>query len=112
MRWLANQAFQLPPQQIVLQEAINAIEDCVGRLQRLDDQLYAIVSAWSMAPVVAAYQATRGVSFRLPFRVWFSMYRLMVADGTLPAVEHQYDLVHRLGSLRSAGNSSRSTLDV
>jgi transposase len=33
------------------------------RLQRLEQQLLAIVPSWSMAPVVAAYQAMRGASF-------------------------------------------------
>jgi transposase len=34
-----------------------------SRLHRLEEQLYAIVPNWSMAPVVDAYQAMRGVSF-------------------------------------------------
>src|SRR5262249_62360700 len=33
------------------------------RLRRLDEQVAAIVPSWSMAPVVEAYQAMRGVSF-------------------------------------------------
>lgn len=48
MRWLANQAFEHPAQQIVLQETINAIEDCDARMQRLDEQLHGIVPTWSM----------------------------------------------------------------
>jgi transposase len=32
-------------------------------LRRLDEQVAAIVPSWSMAPVVEAYQAMRGVSF-------------------------------------------------
>jgi hypothetical protein len=39
------------------------IEDAATRLRRLDEQLAAIVPNWSMAPVVEAYQAMRGVSF-------------------------------------------------
>ena len=42
-RWLATQAFEHPAQQIVFQDAIDAIEDCVSRLHRLEEQLYAIV---------------------------------------------------------------------
>jgi transposase len=34
-----------------------------ARLQRRDEQLAAIAPTWSMAPVVEAYQAKRGVSF-------------------------------------------------
>jgi hypothetical protein len=42
-------------QQIVFQEAIDAIL----RLHRLEQQLAIVVPGWSMAPVVAAYQAMR-----------------------------------------------------
>ena len=63
LRWLAKQSFEHPAQQIVFQDAINTIEDAATRLHELDRQLLAIVPTWSMAPVVAAYQAMRGVSF-------------------------------------------------
>jgi transposase len=62
-RWLAAQRFEHAAQQIVFQDAVNAIEDAAARLHELDQQLLAIVPTWSMAPVVAAYQAMRGVSF-------------------------------------------------
>ena len=62
-RWLAKQAFEYPAQQIVFQEAIDAIADADQRLQRLERQLAVIVPTWSMTPVVAAYQAMRGASF-------------------------------------------------
>jgi transposase len=62
-RWLADQKFEHPAQQIVFEDAIDAIEDTVARLRRLEAQLAAIVPNWSMAPVVAAYQAMRGASF-------------------------------------------------
>jgi transposase len=62
-RWLADQKFEHPAQQIVFQDAIDAIADAAARLQRLEQQLLAIAPSWSMAPVVAAYQAMRGASF-------------------------------------------------
>ncbi|MER9141049.1 IS110 family transposase, partial [Mesorhizobium sp. M0830] len=62
-RWLARQSFEHPAQQIVFQEKIDAIEDAVQRLRRLDEQLSAVVPTWSMARVVEAYQAMRGASF-------------------------------------------------
>lgn len=37
--------------------------DAAARLRSLVQQLVAIVPTWSMAPVIAAYQAMRGVSF-------------------------------------------------
>lgn len=62
-RWLAGLKFEHVAQQIVFQEWIDAIEDAVQRLRRLEHQLAAIVPSWSMAPVVEAYQAMRGASF-------------------------------------------------
>jgi hypothetical protein len=62
-RWLAEQNVEHPAQQIVFQDAIDAIEDGAARLRRLEEQLLAIAPSWSMAPVVAAYQVMRGVSF-------------------------------------------------
>jgi transposase len=62
-RWLAGQSFTHPAQQIVFQDAIEAIEEALARLRRLEQQLVALVPSWSMAPVVAAYQAMRGASF-------------------------------------------------
>jgi len=62
-RWLADQKFEHPAQQIVFQDAIDAIDDAVARVRRLEAQLVALVPSWSMAPVVAAYQAMRGASF-------------------------------------------------
>ena len=40
-----------------------AIEDAEARLERLTQQVADVVSTWSMAPVVEAYQAMRGVAF-------------------------------------------------
>ena len=62
-RWLANQKFEHVAQQIVFQEGIDAIEDALQRLRRLERQLTLIVPDWSMAPVVDANQALRGALF-------------------------------------------------
>jgi transposase len=63
-RWLANQKFEHVAQQIVFQEGIDAIEDALQRLRRLEKQLALIVPEWSMATVVEAYQAMRVVPRR------------------------------------------------
>jgi transposase len=62
-RWLAKQSFEHAAQQIVFQEAVDAIADAAQRLCRLEQQLVQIVPTWPMAPVVDAYQAMRGASF-------------------------------------------------
>ena len=62
-RWLAKQTFAHPAQQIVFQDQLEAITTAQARLAALEQQLREIVPSWTMAPVVAAYQALRGVSF-------------------------------------------------
>jgi transposase len=63
VRWLCEQRFDHPAHQIVLQEHRHAIEDAETRLDRLEGQLADVVPQWSMAPVVEAFQAMRGVGF-------------------------------------------------
>jgi transposase len=111
-RWLAAQGFEHPAQQIVFQDAIDAIEDCARRLQRLEEQLHVIVPNWSMAPVIAAYQAMRGVSFVVAVtfvaeigdvRRFENPRQLMAFLGLVPSERSTGDSVHRAG-LTLAGN--------
>jgi transposase len=111
-RWLACQAFEHAAQQIVFQEKIDAIEDTARRLARLEEQLAAIVPTWSMAPVVAAYQAMRGASFLVAVifaaeigdvRRFDTPSQLMAFLGLVPAERSTGDTVRRSG-LTLAGN--------
>jgi transposase len=111
-RWLAAQSFVHPAQQIVFQDAVAVIEDAVERLHRLEEQLAAIVPRWSMAPVVAAYQAMRGVSFLVAVtfaaeigdvRRFDTPRQLMAFLGLVPAERSTGNTVRR-ASLTLAGN--------
>jgi len=61
-RWLAAQGFEHPAQQIVLEELIHAVEQAIGRRERLERQMIALVPSWSLRELVAALQALRGVA--------------------------------------------------
>jgi transposase len=111
-RWLAEQSFDHPAQQIVFQDAVASIEDAVERLHRLEEQLGALVPSWSMAPMVAAYQAMRGVSFLVAVtfaaeigdvRRFDTPRQLMSFLGLVPAERSTGDTVRRSG-LTLAGN--------
>jgi transposase len=107
-RWLAKQAFEHPAQQIVFQEAIDAIADAEQRLRRLEQQLALIVPDWSMAPVVEAYQAMRGASFVVAatftaVRRFETPRQLMSFLGLVPAESSTGKTVRRKG-LTLAGN--------
>ena len=60
-RWLTTVRFTHPAQQIVLQDYIHAVQDAEARLARLTRQIEELLQSWSMAPVVTALQAMRGV---------------------------------------------------
>jgi transposase len=111
-RWLAAQSFDHPAQQIVFQDAVAAIEDAVERRHRLEEQLAAVIPSWSMAPVVAAYQAMRGVSFLVAVtfaaeigdvRRFDTPRQLMSFLGLVPAERSTGETVRRTG-LTLAGN--------
>src|SRR3989441_1344902 len=61
-RWLTDLSFPNAAQHIALQEYRDA-DETERRFDRLTDQLRHLVPAWRWAPVVAALQALRGVSF-------------------------------------------------
>ncbi len=112
LRWLASQKFEHPAQQIVFQDAVDAIEDAAARLRRLDQQLLAIVPRWSMAPVVAACQAMRGVSVIVAMtfvaeigdvRRFENPRQLMAFLGLVPSERSTGETVRRAG-LTLAGN--------
>ena len=112
LRWLAQQQFDHPAQQIVFQDAVDAIDDAATRLRRLDEQVAAIVPNWSMAPVVEAYQAMRGVSFVVAvtfgaeignLRRFDNPRQLMAFLGLVPSERSTGERVRRAG-LTLAGN--------
>jgi transposase len=61
-RWLTTVRFAHPAQQIVLQDYIHAVQDAEARLDRLTRQIEELLPSWSMAPVVTALQAMRGIA--------------------------------------------------
>src|SRR6266568_5628257 len=64
LRWLDTQNFPHAAQRLAFQEMLNAIRPGAERIDRLDAMLLEIVPAWTMAPVVSAFQALRGVGFQ------------------------------------------------
>jgi transposase len=111
-RWLADQKFEHPAQQIVFQDGVDVIEDALARLRQLEAQLVAIVPSWSMAPMVEAYQAMRGVSFLIAVTVAAELgelrrfdnpRQLMAFLGLVPRERSTGDTVRRAG-LTLAGN--------
>ena len=61
-RWLSDQSFTDPAQQMAFQEYVDSIEECERRIERLTGYIRERVSHWRMKPVVEALPAIRGVS--------------------------------------------------
>jgi transposase len=62
MKWIIAQKFEHPSQQFCLEEYLAAVEECRRRIARFDAQIRQLVPQWSMAPVVEALTAHRGVN--------------------------------------------------
>jgi transposase len=111
-RWLCELRFEHPAEHLVLAEYRQAILDAEARLERLTGQVTELVSSWSMAPVVAAYQALRGVACLTAVtfaaeigdvRRFDSPRQLMAYLGLVPSESSTGEKVRR-GGITKAGN--------
>lgn len=111
-RWLTTVRFDHAAQQAVLQDYIHAVTDAEARVARLTRQIEGLVAEWSMAPVVAALQAMRGVAFLVAVTVVaevgdFSRFanprQLMAYLGLVPS-EHSSGATVRRGGITKAGS--------
>lgn len=112
-RWLTTIRFDYPAQQIVLQDYIHAIEDAEERVVRLTRQIEELAPRWSLAPVVRAFQAMRGVAFIVAVTIVaevgdFTRFahprQLMAYLGLVPS-EHSSGSSVRRGGITKAGNA-------
>ena len=110
--WLAGLRFAHPAQQIVLQEQIDAVAEAEHRRDRLGQQIRELVPEWSLAPVVTALQAMRGVAFLSAvvlvaevgdFRRFATPRQLMAWLGLVPS-EHSSGAKVERGGITKAGN--------
>ena len=111
-RWLADLSFPSAAQHIALQEYRDRIEETERRLERLTEQLRQLAPVWRWAPVVAALQALRGVSFITAvglvaelgdLRRFSHPRELMAYLGLVPS-EHSSGPTVRRGAITKAGN--------
>jgi len=63
MRWLAGQKLEHLEQRLALEEMLLAVRQAAERVQRLEQAIRAAVPDWSLAPLVTALMALRGVDF-------------------------------------------------
>jgi transposase len=112
MNWLVSQKFDYVEQRLVFEEMMLAIRQAQERLTRLEEAIRAAVADWSLAEVVTALMAMRGMDlisaatflaeigdlsrFQTP-------HQLMAYLGLVPSEESTGDTIKR-GSITKAGN--------
>ena len=116
----ASRLSTIPPSQhIVLTEYRIAIEDAEVRLERLTQQVTERVPSWSMAPLIAAYQALRGVAFLTAVtfvaeigdvRRFENPRQLMAYLGLVPSESSTGERVRRGGITKAGNNRARRVL--
>ena len=113
LRWLHEQQFDHPAHQIALQEMVEAVRIAKERVERLERVIEEFVPAWSLAPVVRALQALRGVDLIVAVtfvsevgdvRRFESPRQLMGYLGLVPGERSTGSMVRR-GGITKAGNS-------
>jgi len=110
--WLESIRFEQPWLQIVLQEYIDAVKAATQRVADLTDQLLRALPSWSLAPVVDALVALRGID-KLAATVLLaelgdisrfdSPRQLMAYLGLVP-IEHSSGGRRRQGAITLTGN--------
>ncbi len=116
-RWLAELTFAHPAQHLVLEELLARIERAEELCDRLKQAIVDLVPAWTLAPVVAAVQALRGVSILVAatvvaevgnFSRFDSPRQLMAYLGLNPS-EHSSGMTIKRGPITKTGNSLART---
>lgn len=111
--WLTTLRFEHRAQQIVLQDYLNTIERGEERVAQLTRQIVELVPSWSLAPLVDAFQAMRGVGFIVAATVVaelgdvarFATPRQVMAYLGLVPSEHSSGNSIRRGGITKAGNA-------
>jgi transposase len=117
-RWLADQSFAQPAQQIVLEESIETVRLGEQRLDRLDGYLRAQIPTWSLLPLVQNLSALRGfdtiagaglaATIGDPSR-FATAPDFMAYIGLVPS-EHSSGPKRRIGAITKAGDVHARTL--
>jgi transposase len=113
-RWLASLRFDQALHHIVLEDCLAAVEAATERRDRLEAHIVAALPDWSLAPVVRALQALRGMAMvaaatlvaELGDITRFDNPRQLMAYLGLVPSEHSSGKTRRMGGITEAGNGA------
>jgi transposase len=100
-RWLADLSFPTTAKHVTLEEYRTTIDETERRIERVTEQLRQLAPTWRWAPVVAALQALRGVSF-------ITAVALVAELGDVTRFGHPRELMAYLGLVPSEYSSGPS----
>jgi transposase len=99
-RWLEGVRFDFPVQQIVFQEYVDTVTHLQGRVEALEVEMERALSGWSLASVVEALMALRGIDL-------VSAMTLMAELGDVTRFDSPRQLMAYLGLVPSENSSGR-----
>lgn len=118
-QWLQAQRFDHLGQHLVLQELLLAARHAGEQLDRIEAAIVELLPKWSLAPVVEALQALRGVNLVTAATVMAEIgdlkrfenpCQLMAYLGLVPGERSTGDTVHRLGITKAGNGRVRQAL--
>jgi transposase len=118
-RWLAELKFEHAAQRIVLEDYINAVGAAEHRRDGLTEQIRELLPSWSLAPIVEAVQALRGVAVIVATiivaelgdpRRFDSPRQLMAYLGLVPSEASSGEKVYRGGITKAGNRTARRAL--
>ena len=100
-RWLEEQKFEHPVQQVVFQEYVDTVVETRRRVAGLEAQMREALERWSLRPVVEALMALRGVDMVTAMTVLAEL-------GDITRFDSPRELMSFLGLVPSEYSSGRS----
>jgi transposase len=98
MSWLTSQKLEHPEQRIAFEEMLLAVRQAQERIERLEQAIRAAVPDWSLAEVVTALMAMRGIDL-------VSAVTLLAEIGDLSRFQTPRELMAYLGLVPSEASS-------
>jgi transposase len=117
--WLSDRQFEHAGQQIAFQSFLNRVEQAEARKTQLETQIAELCSAWSLAPVVIALQALKGVGPVIAatlaaeigdFARFENPRHLMAWLGLVPGEHSSGGSVRQRGITKAGNTAARSLL--
>ncbi len=118
-KWLASQAFAHLEQRIAFEELVRAMEEAKARVARLETAIEEAVPDWSLAPMVTALMAMRGIDLVTATTILAEVgdlgrfqtpRELMAWLGLVPSEASTGDRVRRFGITKAGNGRARRAL--